>query len=113
GWNALREEIFANQKRLGVIPQDAQLTPWPDQLKKWDDLSADEKKLLERQMEVYAAYLAYTDHEIGRVVDAVADMGKLDNTLIVFISGDNGASAEGSPLGTPNEMTFFNGVEVP
>jgi Sulfatase len=96
-----------------VIPQDAQLTPWPDILKKWDDLSADEKKLFERQMEVYAAYLAYTDHEIGRVVQTVEDMGKLDNTLIIYISGDNGPSAEGSPAGTPNEMTFFNGVEVP
>jgi arylsulfatase A-like enzyme len=64
-------------------------------------------------MEVYAAYLAYTDHEIGRVVQAVEDMGKLDNTLIIYISGDNGSSAEGSPEGTPNEMTFFNGVEVP
>ncbi len=64
-------------------------------------------------MEVYAAYLAYTDHEIGRVVQAVEDMGKLDNTLIIYISGDNGGSAEGSPAGTPNEMTFFNGVEVP
>ena len=87
--------------------------PWPDILKKWDDLSADEKKLFERQMEVYAAYLAYTDHEIGRVIQTVEDMGKLDNTLIIYISGDNGGSAEGSPAGTPNEMTFFNGVEVP
>ena len=114
GWNALRDQIFANQKKLGVIPQDAQLTPWPtDLLKNWDDLNADEKKLFERQMEVYAAYLAYTDDEIGRVVKAVEDMGKLDNTLIIYISGDNGASAEGSPAGTPNEMTFFNGVEVP
>ena len=114
GWNKLREEIFANQKKLGVIPQDAQLTPWPDDLlKKWDDLSADEQKLFERQMEVYAAYLAYTDYEIGRVIQAVEDMGRLDNTLIIYISGDNGGSAEGSPAGTPNEMTFFNGVEVP
>ena len=64
-------------------------------------------------MEVYAAYLAYTDHEIGRVIQAVEDMGKLDNTLIIYISGDNGASAEGSPIGTPNEMTIFNGIEVP
>ncbi|TSD83751.1 arylsulfatase [Mycobacterium sp. KBS0706] len=114
GWNALRDEIFANQKRLGVIPQDAQLTPWPhDLLKNWDELTAEEKKLFERQMEVYAAYLAYNDYEIGRVVQAIEDMGKLDNTLIIYISGDNGASAEGSPEGTPNEMTFFNGVEVP
>jgi arylsulfatase len=114
GWNQLREEIFANQKRLGVVPQDAQLTPWPDDLlKRWDDLSADEKKLFERQMEVYAAYLAYTDYEIGRVIQTIDDMGKLDNTLIIYISGDNGSSAEGSPNGTPNEMTFFNGVDVP
>ena len=114
GWNALRDQIFANQKRLGIVPQDAQLTPWPDKLlKPWDALSADEKKLFIRQADVYGAYLAYTDHEIGRVLKAVEDMGKLDNTLIIFISGDNGASAEGSPAGTPNEMTFFNGVEVP
>ena len=115
GWNEMREEIFANQKRLGVIPQNAELTPWPnDLLKKWADLSPDEKKLFERQMEVYAAYLAYTDHEIGRVVQAIDDMGNLDNTLIIYISGDNGSSAEGSPVGTPNEMTFFNGVvDVP
>ena len=114
GWNALRDQIFANQKKLGVIPQDAELTPWPsDILKNWDDLNIVDKKLFERQMEVYAAYLAYTDHEIGRVVQAVEDMGKLDNTLIIYISGDNGGSAEGSPVGTPNEMTFFNGVEVP
>jgi arylsulfatase len=114
GWNKLREQIFENQKKLGVIPQDAQLTAWPsDLIKNWDDLTADEKKLFERQMEVYAAFLAYTDYEIGRVVHAIEDMGKLDNTLIIYISGDNGGSAEGSPQGTPNEVTFFNGVEVP
>ena len=91
GWNALRDQIFANQKKLGVIPQDAQLTPWPhDLLKNWDELNADEKKLFERQMEVYAAYLAYVDDEVGRVVKAIEDMGKLDNTLIIYISGDNG-----------------------
>ena len=88
-----------------MIPQDAKLTPWPDELlKKWDTLTADEKKLFIRQVEVYAAYLAYTDHEIGRVIQAVEDMGKLDNTLIIYISGDNGSSAEGSPIGTPNEV---------
>ena len=98
GWNALREQIFENQKKLGVIPQDAKLTPWPDDLlKKSDTLNDEEKKLFIRQANVYAAYLAYTDHEIGRVIQAVADMGKLDNTLIIYISGDNGASAEGSP----------------
>ena len=113
GWNALREQIFANQKKLGVIPQDANLTPWPDELKKWESLTADEKKMFERQVEVYAAYLAYTDYEIGRVIQAVEDMGKLDNTLIIYISGDNGSSAEGSPIGTPNEVAAFNSVDVP
>jgi arylsulfatase len=114
GWNALREQIFANQKKLGVIPPDAKLTPWPDQLlKPWDALTAEEKKLFIRQADVYAAYLAYTDHEIGRVIQAVEDLGKLDNTLIIYISGDNGASAEGTPLGTPSEVLAFNGVEVP
>jgi arylsulfatase A-like enzyme len=114
GWNELRQQIFANQKKLGVIPQDAKLTPWPDKLlKKWDQLTADEKKLFIRQADVYAAYLAYTDHEIGRVIQAVEDMGKLDNTLIIYISGDNGSSAEGSLVGTPNEVAMFNGVEVP
>src|SRR5262249_26699542 len=114
GWNALRDQIFANQKQLGVIPQDAKLTPWPDDLlKKWDALSTDEKKMFIRQVDVYAAYLAYTDDEIGRVIQAVEDTGKLDNTLIIYISGDNGASAEGSPIGTPNEVAAFNGVDVP
>ena len=114
GWNKLRETIFANQKRLGVIPQDARLAPWPkDVLKEWDQLTADEKKLYIRQVEIFAAYSAYTDHEIGRVIQAVEDMGKLDNTLIIYINGDNGTSAEGGPLGTPNEVAFFNGVSVP
>jgi arylsulfatase len=113
GWNGLRDQIFANQKRLGVIPQDAQLTPWPDDLlKKWDTLSADEKKMFIRQADVYAAYLAYTDHEIGRVIQAVEDMGKLDNTLIIYIVGDNGSSAEGTLIGTPNEVASLNGFPV-
>ncbi len=114
GWNALRDTIFANQKRLGVIPADAKLTPWPDDLlKRWERLTEDEKKLFIRQANVYAAFLAYTDHEIGRVIQAVEDMGKLDNTLIIYISGDNGASAEGTPIGTPSEVMAFNGVDVP
>jgi arylsulfatase A-like enzyme len=114
GWNELRETIFANQKRLGVIPKNAKMTPWPDKLlKHWDALTPDEKKLFIRQVEVYAAYLAYTDHEIGRVIQAVEDMGKLDNTLIIYISGDNGSSAEGQLIGTPNEVAMFNGVQVP
>lgn len=114
GWNKLREEIFANQKKLGVIPKDAKLTPWPEKLlKNWDDLSADEKKLFIRQADVYAAYLAYTDHEIGRVIQAVEDMGKLDNTLIIYIVGDNGSSAEGTMQGTPNEIAALNSFSVP
>ncbi|HEY7297916.1 MAG TPA: arylsulfatase [Xanthobacteraceae bacterium] len=114
GWNALHDEIFANQKKLGVIPQDARLTPWPDDLlKRWDQLSDEEKKLFIRQADVYGAYLAYTDHEIGRVIQAVEDMGKLDSTLIIFISGDNGSSAEGTTLGTPSEVMSFNGIDLP
>jgi arylsulfatase A-like enzyme len=114
GWNKLRDTIFANQKRLGVIPQDAKLTPWPkDLIKEWDQLTADEKKMFIRQVEVFAAYSAYTDDEIGRVIQAVEDMGKLDNTLIIYINGDNGTSAEGGLLGTPNEVAIFNGVNVP
>lgn len=114
GWNALRDTIYANQKRLGVIPQDAQLTPWPDKLMaRWETLTPDEKKLYIRQAEVYAAYLMYTDAEIGRVISEVEREGKLDNTLIIYISGDNGASAEGTPHGTPSELMAFNGVDVP
>ena len=114
GWNKLRDTIFANQKKLGVIPETAQLTPWPsDLLKNWEQLTDDEKKMFIRQANVYAAYLAYTDHEIGRVIQKVKDMGKLDNTLIIYISGDNGSSAEGTLNGTPNEVAMFNGVEVP
>ena len=114
GWNALRDTIFENQKRLGVIPQDAKLTPWPDKLlKSWDSLTDEEKKLFIRQADVYGAFLAYTDHEIGRVIQAIDDLGKFDNTLIIYISGDNGASAEGTLIGTPNEVASFNGVDVP
>ena len=114
GYEKLRERIFENQKRLGVIPQDSQLTPWPtDMLKPWDQLSDTEKKLFIRQVEIFAAYAAYSDYEIGRVIQAFEDAGKLDNTLIIYINGDNGTSAEGGPLGTPNEVAFFNGVTVP
>jgi arylsulfatase len=96
---------------MGVIPQDTKIAPWPAAiLKPWDTLSADEKKLFIKQVEVYAAYAAYSDYEIGRVVQAFQDLGKLDNTLILYINGDNGTSAEGGPLGTPNEVAFFNGL---
>jgi len=115
GWNALREQIFENQKKLGVIPPDTQLEPWPTKvLKNWDDLKPEEKKLFIKQVDVFAAFAAYNDHEIGRVIQAVEDMGKLDNTLIIYINGDNGTSAEGGPMGTPNEVAWFNGVnEMP
>jgi arylsulfatase A-like enzyme len=113
GWNKVREKIFANQKRLGIMPENARLTPWPKGLPEWDSLSFDEKKLFIRQADVYGAYLAYADHEIGRVIQAVEDLGELDNTLIIYIGGDNGASAEGMLNGTPNEFTTFNGIPVP
>jgi arylsulfatase len=110
GWEKLREEIFANQKRLGVIPANTKLTPWPDALPKWETLSFVQKKLYARQAEVFAAYAAYTDHEIGRVIQAVEDVGKLNNTMIIYISGDNGTSAEGTLEGTPNQLTAYNGI---
>jgi arylsulfatase A-like enzyme len=113
GWNELRETIFANQRKLGVIPPGTQLTPWPDSLPKWDTLNANEKKLFTRQADVFAAYVAYTDHEIGRVIQAVEDMGKLDNTLIIYISGDNGTSAEGSTVGTPFDLAAIQAVDIP
>jgi arylsulfatase A-like enzyme len=113
GWNAMREQIFANQKTLGVIPAHTQLTPWPDDLPKWDTLDADSKKLFARQAEVFAAYVAYSDYEIGRVIQAVEDMGKLDNTFIIYIEGDSGTSAEGTTLGTPNEYLSLQGIDVP
>jgi arylsulfatase len=113
GYEALRETIFENQKRMGLVPQDATLTPWPaDLIKPWDQLSDTEKKLFIRQVEVFAAYAAYSDHEIGRVIQAVEDIGERDNTLIIYINGDNGTSAEGGPLGTPNEVAFFNGLNM-
>jgi arylsulfatase len=113
GWNKLREAIFANQKKLGIVPGNSQLTAWPKSLPEWDSLDLEQKKLFIKQADVYGAYLAYTDYEIGRVIQAVEDMGKLDNTLIFYMSGDNGASAEGMLNGTPNEFTTFNGISVP
>jgi arylsulfatase len=114
GYNEVQKQIFENQKRMGIIPADTQLAPWPSEmLKDWDKLDADTQKLFIKQVEIFAAYAAYSDHEIGRVVDTIADMGKLENTLIIYINGDNGTSAEGGPDGTPNEVAFFNGVAVP
>ena len=113
GYNQLRDQIFANQKRLGLVPQSATLSPWPaDVIKPWDQLTPMEQKLFIRQVEVFAAYAAYSDYEIGRVIQAFEDLGKLENTLVIYITGDNGTSAEGGPLGTPSEVAFFNGINM-
>ena len=114
GYEKLRERIFENQKRLGVIPKDLKLTPWPkDMLTPWDELSPEAKKLFIRQANVFAAYVAYNDHEMGRVIQAFEDLGKLDNTIVIYQNGDNGTSAEGGPEGTFSEVAFFNGVMPP
>ena len=111
GWDKYREETFARQKKMGIIPQDAKLAAKPEAIKDWDKLTPDEQRLFARQMEVFAAFAAHTDYEIGRVVKAIEDLGELDNTLIMYEVGDNGASAEGGMSGMFNEMTYFNGVE--
>jgi arylsulfatase A-like enzyme len=110
GWDKVREETFARQKELGVVPRSAKLTPRAPGIPAWDALSADEKAVFARMMEVYAAYLEQTDFNVGRVIQAIEDLGQLENTLVVYIVGDNGASAEGTRQGLLNEMTFFNGV---
>ena len=110
GWDKLREETFARQKKLGVIGPDAELTPRHAEIPAWDEMPAEMKPVLERQMEVYAGFLEHTDHHIGRLVDALGDLGVLENTLVYYIFGDNGASAEGTHNGAFNEMSNFNGM---
>jgi arylsulfatase len=110
GWDKVREETLARQKQLGIFPAAADLTERSAGIPAWDSLSADQKKLYARMMEIYAGYLEQTDNNVGRVVDAIQQMGQLDNTLVIYIVGDNGASAEGSLQGMSNEMTFFNGI---
>lgn len=110
GWDALREQTLARQIKLGVVPPDTKLAPKPDAIKDWAALSADEKKLFARQMEVFAGFGEYADAEIGRLIKAIEATGELDNTLIFYVVGDNGASAEGGMNGLFNEMTYFNGV---
>ena len=112
GWDVLREEIFERQKKRGVIPADAILTPRPDALPAWDSLSEDEKRLYARQMEVYAGFQENADWNVGRLLDVVEDMGELDNTLVIYIFGDNGASMEGTMTGTFNELTMQNGITL-
>jgi len=112
GWDALREATFKRQKALGVIPDDAKLTPRPSAIPAWDSLSAEEKKLFARQMEVYAGFQECTDHEVGRVLGNLDAMGLSDDTIVVYIFGDNGASMEGSVTGSFNEMTVLNGIPL-
>jgi arylsulfatase len=113
GWDKLREESFARQKALGVIPQDAELTPRPPEIPAWDSLSADERKVAARLMEVYAGMLAHTDYQVGRVIEELRAEGELDNTIVVYIQGDNGASAEGGLMGTASDIAGLNGVPFP
>lgn len=110
GWDEQREQIIARQKDLGVVPADAELTARPPAIPSWDEMSDELKPVLERQMEIYAGFLEHTDFHVGRVVDAVEEIGALDNTLIYYIIGDNGASAEGTVNGAFNEMANFNGL---
>ncbi len=109
GWDALREETFARQLELGVIPPDSQLTARHEEIPAWDDITDEMKPVLTRQMEIYAGFLEHADHQLGRIVDALEDLEILDETLIFYIIGDNGASAEGSLQGTFNEMTTITG----
>ncbi len=110
GWDKLREQTLAREKQLGVVPQDAKLAPKPAAIKDWNTLTPDEKKLYAHQMEVFAGFGEMADAEIGRLIQAIKDTGQLDNTLVFYIIGDNGASAEGGMQGLYNEMTYFNGV---
>ncbi len=110
GWDKLREETFARQKKMGIIPADAKLTPRPKEIPAWDDMTADQKRLFERQMETFAGFAAHTDHEVGRLVAQLENIGAMENTLFFYIVGDNGSSAEGGPEGTYNEMMALNGI---
>jgi len=111
GWDKLREQTLARQIALGVVPKGTKLASKPEAIKDWDKLSADEKKLFAHQMEVYAGFGEYADNEIGRLFDAIGETGQRDNTLIIYILGDNGTSAEGGMNGMFSEMTYFNGVQ--
>jgi arylsulfatase A-like enzyme len=110
GWDALRERTLARQKELGVVPEDAKLTARPEEIPAWDDTPDDLKPVLARQMEVYAGFLEHTDHHIGRVIDALSELETLDDTLVYYVIGDNGASAEGTPQGCFNELITLNGA---
>jgi arylsulfatase len=111
GWDVMRDQILARQIELGIVPEGTSLAPKPEAIPDWNTLSADEKRLFSRQVEVFAAYIEMTDHEIGRVIEAIEETGKLDNTLVFLVYGDNGTSAEGGRNGMFSEMTYFNGVQ--
>lgn len=110
GWDVMREETLARQIKLGIVPPNTKIAPKPEDIKDWDKLSANEKKLFARQMEAYAGFAQHTDYEIGRLVDSLEELGIIDNTIIVFIAGDNGTSSEGQMNGMYSEMTYFNQV---
>ncbi len=110
GWLKLREETFARQKEMGIIPQNTKLAPMPSDIKDWESLSADEKKLFALQMETFAGFMDHTDNEIGRMVEAIEEVGAMDNTLFIYVMGDNGSSAEGGLEGTFNELVHLNGI---
>ena len=110
GWDTLREETLARQIKLGVVPAGTKLTARPAEIPAWDSLTADQKRLFARQMETFAGFAEHTDHEVGRLVDALRDMGELDNTIFFYIVGDNGSSAEGGPDGSYNEILALNGI---
>ncbi len=111
GWDKVREETLERQKKMGVVPENTVLAPKPEAIKDWDKLTPNEKKLFARQMETFAGFAEYTDFEVGRLYDAIKELGQLDNTLFIYIIGDNGSSAEGGMVGMYNEMTYFNKVQ--
>ncbi len=113
GWDAYREETFARQKKMGIVPANTQLTARPDSLPAWDSLPEAERKVFSRMMEVFAAFTAHTDHEVGRLLDTIDELGESENTIVIYLAGDNGASAEGGLNGLLNEMTFFNAIPEP
>lgn len=110
GWDVLRERTLKRQIELGVVPASTKLTPRPAEIPAWDSLTADQKRLFARQMETFAGFAEHTDHEVGRLVRAIEDLGEMDNTLVFYVAGDNGASAEGGPDGTYNELLALNGI---
>lgn len=111
GWDKVRQASYERQKQSGVIPANTQLPPRPEDIKAWESLSDDERTLFARQAETFAGFVGHTDHHVGRLIDAIEEIGQMDNTLIFYIAGDNGTSAEGGMVGMFNEMTYFNGVQ--